>query len=310
MTPEKTPSLGGTILVTGATGFIGEHLLRMLASHGDTVIGVGWTRTVWLPSPSAKLVRADLSEPAAVRQLLTQAPPTVVFHCAAMTNVAECQSNPAAAEQHIVGATSVLANELQRLRPAPLLIAVSTDLVFDGEHAPYRETDPTQPISVYGQLKQRAELAVLAYPQGTVARTALTYGAPMTHKSSFIGWMAGELTAGRELTLFQDEVRTPIWVDDLCRVLIRLAADRLTGLWHVGGPERLNRVEIGEQFCAVTGLPRDLIRKRRLADSTYPAPRVRDVSLDSDKLRRRLDPTIHTFEQALRIIRSTEPQPI
>jgi len=276
------PTSSTPILITGATGFIGEHLFRRLAAENQLVVGTGCQHTIL--APCAAVVQLDMRKREAVDKLVGDLCPSVIFHCAAETNAAYCQQHPQTARGSIVNATRHLAQMVNTHVPEAVVVALSTDLVFDGESSPYLESDPTGAISVYGQLKLEAEKHVIALPRGLVLRTSLVYGERTTHRNSFLAWMVDTLSRGEPLPLFEDEVRTPIDVADLCWAMIAMAQSDRSGLWHVGGPQRLDRVAMGRDVCGAFGLDPDLIAPTRLADSTYPAPRPRDVSLDSSRL--------------------------
>ena len=238
---------GGTsrrpVLVTGASGFVGEHVARRLVAAGEPVVGSYLTRPVVIAG--AEVRQIDLADAKSTVRLVAESQPRAVIHTAAMTAVDGCRQQPDAARAAIVTATENLARAIDgEVDDAPL-VHVSTDLVFDGEDAPYGVHDAARPLSVYGTLKLAAEAKVLAYARGVVVRSALVYGGPTTHKGSFLGWMLAALEEGRPLNLFVDEVRTPVWVADLAAGLSALCDGRATGLFHAGGPERLNRYEMG-----------------------------------------------------------------
>jgi len=276
---------------------VGEHLLRRLAGGGQLVVGTGYTQSITVPG--ARVVSIDLSQAKLVLALIRDVRPAVIYHCAALTDVAKCQKEPALARQGIVEATENLVAAVRQYNPDTPIVAMSTDLVFDGERAPYRETDRADPLSIYGQLKLESEGLILGLNRGTVLRTSLVYGLPVTHKSSFLGWMVDTLSQGRALQLFEDEVRTPILVDDLCDMIIGLASEQGTGVWHAGGPQRLDRAAMGEMVCSALGIGTDLVHRTRLSESTYLAPRPRDVSLDCSKLLLQMNIEPIRFEQAL-----------
>ena len=292
-------------LVTGATGYVGESLLRSLPvqAPGGPVLGLGWTREL----PGARIVRLDLRDAGAVRKLLREFLPTAVFHCAAATEVADCEKDPAAARAHIVEATRHLLDGLSAEAPGATIAALSTDVVFDGERGMYREEDEARPLSVYGRLKLESERLVLRHPGGLVLRSSLIFGRRGTHKGTFLAWMIDTLAGGRPLTLFEDELRTPVFVEDLGRAMIAMVRRRQRGLWHAGGPERLSRVEMGRVVCRAFSFDESLIRAVRLADSTYPAPRPRDVSLDSSRLRASLGWGPRRFEDVVRSLARNGP---
>jgi dTDP-4-dehydrorhamnose reductase len=178
--------------------------------------------------------------------------------------------------------------------------AMSTDLVFDGEHAPHKEEDPARPISEYGKSKLAAEGPILGLRLGAVVRTSLIYGPPGTHHGSFLDWMRGSFAEGKSLQLFEDEIRTPLYVEDLIDALLLLVNDPVKGVWHAGGPERLSRRQMGKEVCAAFGFPESLAVATKLAESTYGAPRPRDVSLDSSRFWQRVGKTPRRFAEALR----------
>lgn len=270
---------GRSILVTGATGFIGEHLVRSLGGTNQSVVGLGHQHSLTVPGIS--IVQLDLGRSDEIDPLVEKVRPSVVFHCAAETNAAYCQQHADEARSSIVKATENLVAAVRQHVPEAVVVGLSTDLVFDGRRAPYREGDRAEPLSVYGHLKLEAESSVLSLRYGMVLRTSLVYGPRTTHKRSFLAWMIDTLGRGESLSLFEDEVRTPIHKSDLCRAMLAMAQKRESGLWHVGGPHRLNRVAMGQEVCSVFGFDPALIQSERLADSTYGAPRPSDVSLDS-----------------------------
>jgi dTDP-4-dehydrorhamnose reductase len=289
---------GSPVLVTGASGFFGEHLCRRLAASGVPVVGTWHTHAVSIPG--AEIVRVDLTDPAAVGRLVRNLSPAAIVHAAAMTQTAACEQHPEAAHAAIVGATTALCAAAARHVPRAPLIALSTDLVFDGREAPYSPAAPPKPLMAYGSLKWAAEQPVLGLPTGCVVRSALMYGAPATHKASFLGWMRSALEAGERLTLFEDEWRTPVFVGDLCRALEGLLRRRATGVWHGGGPERLNRLQMGQAVCRVWGYEEGLLAPARLADSPTPAARPADVSMDSAATWAATGVEPRTFEAGLR----------
>jgi len=286
-------------IVTGASGFLGSRIAGILAERGHDIVGTGCSNRVEIPRVDG--IPLDLTDGAAVRRLVRDMRPAAVLHCAALTDVAACERDPDSATRVIVDGTANLAAALREFAPESPAIIVSTDLVFDGEGAPYDEGDLPKPLSVYGSLKLRAEECFLALPAGSVLRSALVFGARGPHGGGFTAWMAGEILRGRPLRLFEDEFRTPVWSDDIADMLERLVAARVCGeVFHAGGPERLSRFELGRMLCHHLGGDESLIVPTRLADSTYAAPRARDVSLDSRKLRHRLRWTPGSFADFLK----------
>jgi dTDP-4-dehydrorhamnose reductase len=285
------------ILLTGASGQLGAYLLRELTAAGAEV-------TAWSGSHRGGLFGValrpvDLADSAAVAGAFEQARPVAVIHAAAVASIAECHRDPERARRVNVGGTAILA-ELAAAAGARLVL-VSTDLVFDGEHAPYREADPPAPLSVYGRVKAEAEAEALSAPRAAVARVSLLFGRSLTGRPCFFDQQADALRAGRPVTLFADEWRTPLHLATAARALAALARADFAGVLHVGGPERLSRLEMGQRLARVLGADPAVIVPARRADAPAAEPRPRDVSLDSS-LWCRLFPALPWpgWEEALR----------
>lgn len=269
-------------LITGASGQLGSYLLRELRRRDATV--VAWSGTRAGDLFGYKLQPVDLTDAAATVLAYRAAKPDAVIHAAAQARVDICQCDPDLARRVNVDATtrlSALANEA-----GARLVFVSTDLVFDGNHAPYGEDAVAAPLSNYGRSKAAAEPAILATPRGLVARVSLLFGPPLIGRDSFFDQQAAALRQGRPITLFEDEWRTPLSLATAAQALVALAAADVNGILHIGGPERLSRLEMGMRLAQHLGVDSSVIRPARRDDVPAPEPRPRDVSLDSGRWRK------------------------
>jgi dTDP-4-dehydrorhamnose reductase len=267
-------------LVTGASGQLGGYLLRELAAAGEAVIA--WSGSTRGPLLGVDLQPVDLADAAELGAAFRQARADFVVHAAALAKVADCYHDPRRAEQVNTRGTAVLA-ELAAAAGARLVLS-STDLVFDGERAPYREDDPPAPLSVYGRTKAAAEGPVLA-AGGVVARVSLLYGPTLVGRPAFFDEQVTAMRVGKAVTLFEDEWRTPLSLHTAARALLALARSDYRGVLHVGGPERLSRLEMGRRLAAYLGVDSGVIRAVRRDQVAAAEPRPRDTSLDSSRFR-------------------------
>jgi dTDP-4-dehydrorhamnose reductase len=285
------------LLITGASGQLGGYLLRHMSDAGRTALA--WSR---MPRPNlfgVELEPVDLTRPDQVAAAFRRAHPDAVIHAAALSNVAECYRQPKRARHVNVEATAQLAD--LAAGAGCRLVYVSTDLVFDGAHGGYREQDPPAPLSIYGRTKLDAESAVLATPSGVVARVSLLFGPSLVGRASFFDQQLAALRQRQPIRLFEDEWRTPLSLLTAARALIELADADYTGKVHIGGPERMSRLEMGQRLAESLAADDSALIRTRRGENPAPETRPSDTSLDSS-LWRRLFPRIPwpTWSDAIR----------
>ena len=286
------------ILITGASGCIGWRLAnRLLRRPEDNILMV---RRHSPTPPQGQAIDLDLTQSDAVREAIASFQPDVVFHCAALSQTGECETRPDLAWRVNVGATEALVNGLAHTGAGAHLVFLSTDMVFDGRHAPYAEDAAPSPGMVYGQTKQAAEDAVRRYAgPWTIVRSALCFGPPSQSYHSFLQWLARGLQDEAGVTLFTDEYRTAVYVEDLCDLLELAAQRRAIGLYHAGGPERLSRAEFGRIFAQVFGLDPGRVMARKATETPLTTYRPPDLSMDIARARRDLDYAPRAAREAL-----------
>ncbi|MDE3041817.1 MAG: SDR family oxidoreductase [Nitrospirota bacterium] len=255
-------------LITGAAGLIGHYLLTTAPRWASRWEVRGITRQ-----------DVDLTDAGAVRRLWRDLHPHAVIHCAAQSRTGLCQQDPTLAQRINVKATALLA-ELAAGIP---FLFLSSDQVFDGSKGWYVETDPVNPLNVYGETKAEAERIVLQNPRHSVIRVALNAGTSPTGDRSFVEDMRNSLKGGTLLTLFTDEFRCPLPAGMTARALWELIDQDRPGLYHLGGAERLSRWEIGQAL--ISWYPELAGQIQPDSVGTYTgAPRPPDLSMRCDKL--------------------------
>jgi dTDP-4-dehydrorhamnose reductase len=180
------------------------------------------------------------------------------------------------------------------------IVYTSTDLVFDGGQAPYAEADEPRPCSRYGLSKLEGERALAAHPNALVVRLSLLYGPTLLEDQGFFDQQLATLRRGDTLTLFEDEWRTPIALDEAANALVELYEGSQRGILHLGGPKRLSRYEMGRQLAEVAGVNPDLVKGNSQAEIDFPEPRPQDVSLITERVRSILENVPGDYRSGLR----------
>jgi dTDP-4-dehydrorhamnose reductase len=253
--------------VTGGAGLVAGGLVLGAPPH--VTLSVTERRTPVPPQVAkrAEVHRVDLADPDEVLALLRRLRPSVVVHTAYTQD----------RRRDIVDATASVAGAVARTGAS--LVHLSTDVVFGGDHPPYDEDDPPDPVSDYGRWKAEAEDAARAsVADVAITRTSLVVSLGPPDRST--AWLLSSLRAGTPPRLFRDEWRQPIRLRDLVRELWALVdVDRTerAGVWHLPGPERLSRLELGRRLAAAAGLDPSAIVPATRAE--HPAPRPADPRL-------------------------------
>jgi dTDP-4-dehydrorhamnose reductase len=266
------------LIVTGASGFLGWNLCQIARSQWETH---GLYHQHPIEITDVRSHQVDLTDSELLAATIDRLAPDAIVHTAAASNPNFCQQQPKLSDRINVTATQTLAQICATARIP--LVFTSTDLVFDGTQAPYRETDAVAPINTYGEQKVAAERAILATcDRAVVCRMPLMFGnVPPTATSFIQPWIAA-LTAGQKLQLFVDEFRTPVsGMTAATGLLVALTAP--PGVLHLGGSERISRYEFGLLMTEVFGFDRSLLSPISQKDLVMAAPRAADVSLNNTK---------------------------
>lgn len=264
------------LLVTGASGMLGHAICAQALSQWSVVATYRNNRP---QLSSVTPVQIDLTDLAALRRLVADLKPAAIIHAAAAAQIGACEAHPRNTASINVMVPAVLADLCAE--KSILYTFISTDLVFNGRQAPYREQDAVDPVCVYGEQKVLAERAVLQNdPQALVCRLPLMFGLGPYAEGHFIMQTLKAMRQGRTVQLFIDEYRTPVDNISAARGLLHLIG-RAEGLLHLGGGTRISRHDLGQLMAFHLGVGPERIRAVTLDELKLPVARAPDCSLDS-----------------------------
>jgi len=299
--------LGGErkrLLVIGASGLLGSKVYSQAGADYD----VSGSYNPEVDGKSAwRLEALDIGSKDEVERLFEKTRPDVVILCAAMTNVDACEKQPLVANRVNATGPELVARSCKKT--SARLVHVSTDYVFDGmKDRRYTEEDLPRPISVYGQSKLAGERAILrTHPGSVVARPAVLYGwNPLEDKDNFVTWVLKKLRGGQPATLFEDQRISPTYADDLAHTLLALAARDVSDIWHVSGPDCLDRPTCGRMIAEIFGLDKGLVKPVPSSSVSLPAKRPKNSCLDVSKVEKLLGRKTMSFEEGLKAMRASE----
>ncbi len=257
------------VLITGARGMLGRTLLER------------WKDWDLIP---CDLAECDITELEPTVRFIVESRPDAVVHCAAMTAVDACESDREKAFRiNAVGTANVA---LGCRRTNARMVAISTDYVFSGVSGrPWRESDETQPATVYGQSKLAGERAIrLILPhKHVIARTAWLYG---PGGPSFVETMLKLADGTRpELKVVHDQHGNPTSTFALADILRELLLHpKLNGVFHTSCEGECSWFDFAGEIFRQAGV-RQQIAACTTAEYPRPAPRPANSSLEKGALR-------------------------
>jgi dTDP-4-dehydrorhamnose reductase len=262
-------------LVAGSAGQLGRELVARLGGE------LAW---------AGGRAELDVTDAAAVRELVARVRPDVVFNATAYNRVDAAESEPDRAFAVNAHAPGLLAEAARAAGAA--LVHVSTDYVFDGRASrPYREDDPAEPLSTYGASKRLGEQHVLGSgAEALVVRTSGVLGRAGSQQKggSFVDRILAKARANEPLRVVADQVFAPTFASELAEALIALARRGARGLVHVTNEGTCSWHELATAALEAAGLARPVeaitaeslnLPARRPAYSVLDTARYRSLGL-------------------------------
>ena len=295
------------VLITGANGFLGYYLCRQLINVGITVMATskGESRLPFQNDPLFSYQSMDFTNPFQVDSVFEDFKPDCIVHAGAISRPDVCEQNQMQAYiTNVEGTVSLLINAAAH---KSFFLFVSTDFVFDGNVGPYAEDDAINPVNYYGRTKMEAEEAVKEYEfDWAIVRTILVYGKPQAGRENLLTMVQKSLAQGKTISIFDDQFRTPTYVDDLAAAIVSIIQKKATGTWHISGKDLLTPYQIAVLTAKHLGFDETLVKKIHEGDLVEAAKRPPRTGFIIEKAVNHLGYQPHSFMEGLQKTFSTE----
>ncbi|CAN7477312.1 SDR family oxidoreductase [Acidovorax sp. Leaf78] len=259
---------GRPVLITGATGTLGQAFARICTRRG-------------IPHHLLTRAEMDIADEASVANALARWQPWAVVNAAGFVRVdaAEVQTREQWRD-NVLGPQT-----LARLcaKHGVQLAGFSSDLVFDGaQQAPYAESAAARPLNAYGRAKHESEHRMLqALPGALVIRTAAFFGPWDAH--NFITGGLNALRRDEPWVAARDQVVSPTYVPDLVHAALDLLIDAESGVWHLANAGAVSWAGLASMAANAAGLDQGLVRAVHDDALHQQAPRPRFSALTSER---------------------------
>jgi len=288
------------ILVTGKNGQLGRSIYKIVnTTNGDS-----------LPPNEFIFVgreELDLSNNNSIINYFDNHDKfDIIINCAAYTAVDKAEKEQELANQVNHLAVKQLAGIAKEQKAK--LIHISTDYVFDGESdKPYKETDTTNPINVYGKTKLAGEKALqeIMPTNAMIIRTSWVYS---EYGNNFVKTMLRLGKERDELNIVSDQIGSPTYATDLAEVILKIINNtnyrnkkQSTEIYHYSNEGEISWYEFAKEIFKIAEVN---CKVNPITTQQYPTPakRPRNSLIDSNKIMQLFDINTPFWKDSLKRI--------
>ncbi len=284
------------ILITGANGQIANSLKLFFE---DKDFNVRYTSLS--PSVNNPLC-LDLSLTDKCSYLFDNYTPDFIINTAGYTNVDLCEENREKAHNVNVG---ILKNILKFMSKKTKLIHISSDYIFDGKNALYKEDSIPNPINYYGKTKLESENLIRSSNRKyIIIRTGNLYSQFTNLKSNRLSWIFNKLSNNESIYAVEDMFSKPTNTCTIPPIILSLLPISDNLIINYAGQDSLSIYEFAVLVSQVFDFEKNLINKCKLKDMDFKAERPKDVSLSTDFISEIINCNIYETEYCLKSIKS------
>ncbi|MDA1079236.1 MAG: GDP-mannose 4,6-dehydratase [bacterium] len=297
------------ILVTGGAGFIASHVVDRYCELGHEVVvldnlSTGKTEFV---NKKARLITADITDAAAVTQIISQEQPEVINHHAAHIQVGNSVKHPQFdAENNVIGVLNIM--QAAKEIPIKKIIMASTGgAMYGNKPTPFTEEMREEPLSPYGVSKRSGELYLNYYFEQygipyTILRYSNVYGPRQNPhgESGVVAIFSEMLAAGKTPIINGDGTHTRdyVYIDDVVNANALALTSTEIGAFNIGTTTEISSNEVFQQVANAFG-----VQITPEHGPERPGEQVTS-SLDYSKAKERLgwEPTVGFAEGVRRVV--------
>ena len=283
------------VLLFGGSGLVGSGIKQFLSDRYKII------------APTHAEV--DVTKKDHVTRIIEQIHPDNIIYAVGLTSVDKAEQEPELAYLLNAKTPALVAKEAESFG-IPLLY-FSTNAVFDGtkKSRPYKETDKTNPISVYGKSKLMGEQMVMNISdQNYVVRLIMPYSTIPSKRKNFVSISRDALKKGEKIYGITDQVINPIYINNIAEALHALIKNRASGIYHLGATDYVTNIEFIRKLARIFSFNENLIREISFKEFFRDkiAPRTKFCWLDTSKFKKEVSNNIlHSIDESLKFFHSS-----
>lgn len=277
-----------TIIITGAYSLLGSALMQTISTENYRVITAWHNKKTVLSSKNTNTTFLDIANPVLVYETFKKFKPHIIIHAAAISDVDYCETHKEEAVRVNISGTKNILSECQHF--GTKIVFISTNAVFDGTKAPYKENDIPHPIVFYGKTKHEGEELVKksTFPYIIVRLTTMYGWQPQGARLNPATWILQMLTEGKKLFMVDDHFINPLFNLSAAEAIAGIISNDHAGIFHIAGKNRVSRFELAQEIASIFKFPTTRISSVKSSFFPRLTSRPVDASLSTQKMEKLL----------------------
>ena len=290
------------ILITGGNGQLGHSLNIFFESKNYNIDNLSFN--VFFTSLNNLSCPLNLTSLDNVSKLIKDIEPDYIINCAALTNVDFCEEHRK--ESYEVN-VRIVKNIISSMPIKSKLIHISTDYIFDGEKAPYKEGDIPNPINYYGKTKLEAENIIRSSQRKyIIIRTGSLFSEFISMHSNKLCWLLNKFKNEQKIFSATDMISTATSTGSLAHIIFKTISSipfNENFIINYSGQDSMSVYDFSLLVAKTFNFNKNLIEPILMKDLAFKAKRPKDTSLNTDFINNLLDCNIYETEYSLNIIK-------
>jgi len=289
------------IFVTGANGMLGQRTVEFYSGMNKIeLLACSIEENPF--SDITEYIQCDISNREKIKKVIYDFCPDYIINTAAFTNVDLSEKQREGTWKANVKGVEFI-TEAARVIDAHV-IHISSDYIFDGKEGPYDENAIPNPLGYYGRTKLASEnvlkIGGVIY---TIVRTNVLYGFSLNSRPDFVRWLVSELSIGNNVSIVDDQVNNPTFIEDLVQGINKIIEFKKLGIYNIGGKEFLSRYNFAKIIAAFFNLSENLITPIKTKELNQQAKRPLNSGLITLRAETELGYKPHTINESLALMK-------
>ena len=284
------------VAISGISGLLGSNFSRELVRRGYDVLGLTTAHSTLIKTNKTEVYNFDYKSYHKLKNVLRKSGVSVFVHCAAITNLSQCEQGPQLANEINVEITRKLKLLCSALNIH--FIFISTDSVYKESNNPINESGPLKPLNVYAKTKLAAESHLGA--EDLILRVNF-FGRNIVKSStsSLYEWVSQSLSNGDKINGFTDVYFSPLNVVTLSEKIIKSIEAKITGVYNVGSANGISKYEFCKCVCEVCSYDTALVEMGSIETQESVVKRPFKIILDASRFEHDLKLNLPTVQEEI-----------